>query len=224
MGEFPTAVDVAKLEFPDLHKRLRRWSIGHLSADQCQCIHEAARRSVGLREGLAALRLEMRQTLSALNSVEQKMKEIEQAQAETLRKVPYAEQLLSIPRLGSMTVATILGETGDLRGYRHADAVIKMAGLNLYTRASGTFRGKTRITKRGRPLLRRVLYLAAVRLSRSGLPLAEFHGRLSARIEKPQVFVAACRKLVRVMMALVRDDVRYQERRLAVPIRMKPAA
>ena len=80
------------------------------------------------------------------------MGEVEQAQKIALHSVSYADLLLSSPNLGPITVATVLGETGDLRMYRNADAVIKFAGYNLYTMSSGTFRGKTRITKRGRPL------------------------------------------------------------------------
>ena len=114
------------------------------------------------------------------------------------------------------TVATVLGETGDLRQYRNANAVIKLAGLNLYSQSSGTFKGKTRITRRGRPLLRRYLYLAALRLSKPGSPLAEFHDRLLPTKAKPQIAVAVCRKLVRLMVAVVRDDADYKAGRLAV--------
>ena len=52
------------------------------------------------------------------------------AQGAALEKVPYAELLLTVPQLGSVTVATILGETGDLRHYKNAEMVIKMAGYN----------------------------------------------------------------------------------------------
>ena len=117
-----------------------------------------------------------------------------------------------------MTVATILGETGDLRQYRSAGALIKLAGLNLYSLSSGTFRGRTRITRRGRPLLRRIIYLAALRMSKQGRPLAEFHDRLLGRLAKPQIAVACSRKLLRMVFAIVRDGTGYQPNRLAVPV------
>ena len=158
----------------------------------------------------------MRQTLEALKVVECRIREVEAAQAQALLRVSYAGWLLSIPQLGVVTVATILGETGHLPHYRNADAVIKLAGFNLYTKSSGTFKGKTRITRRGQPLLRRYLYLAALRLSKPGSPLAEFHDRLLPAKAKPQIAVAACRKLVRVMVAVVRDGVNYEAGRLAV--------
>lgn len=209
MAAYPSAVDVAGARFSSLYRRLWRWSIGHLSRERCQRIHAAAKDSVGVKEGLGTVRFEMRMTLEALAGVEVRISEVEKAQREALCHVPYAEVLLSIPGLGAVTVATILGETGDLRHYRNADAVIKLAGFNLYTISSGTFRGKTRITKRGRPLLRRFLYLAALRLSKKGSPFVEFHDRLLPTKAKPQIAVAISRKLLRVMVALVRDGIAY---------------
>jgi len=158
----------------------------------------------------------MRQTLAALDLIEDRIAEVEAAQGQALLRVPYATYLLSIPRVGSVTVATILGETGDLRQYRNADAVIKLAGLNLYTISSGSFKGKTRITKRGRPLLRRYLYLAALRLSKHPSPLAEFRDRLLPTKAKTQIAIAICRKLVRLMVAVVRDGEYYEADRLAM--------
>jgi transposase len=216
MLEYPSAVEVARLELEELYRLIRRWSMGHISDEQCHRIHTAAKESVGIKEGLDAARLEMGQTLEALKVVEGRIREVEAAQEQALLQVPYSGHLLSIPQLGVVTVATILGETGHLPEYRNADAVIKLAGLNLYTKSSGTFKGKTRITRRGRPLLRRYLYLAALRLSKPDSPLEEFHDRLLPKKAKPQIAVAACRKLVRVMVAVVRDGVDYEAGRLAV--------
>jgi transposase len=216
MLEYPSAAGVARLELEELASRLWRWSMGHIRGEQCRRLHAAAKESVGIKEGLDAARLEMRQTLEALEVVEGRIREVEAAQEQVLLRIPYASHLLSIPQMGVVTVATILGETGHLPQYRNADAVIKLAGLNLYTKSSGTFKGKTRITRRGRPLLRRYLYLAALRLSKPGSPLAEFHDRLLPRKAKLQIAVAACRKLVRVMVAVVRDGASYEAGRLAV--------
>jgi len=144
------------------------------------------------------------------------MVQVEQAQSDALAEIPYADRLLTIPGLGPVTVATVLGETGDLRQYGSAEALIKLAGLNLYSLSSGTFQGRTRISKRGRPLLRRILFLAALRMSKQGQPLAVFHDRLSERLAGPQVGVAGCRKLLRLIYAIARDGVSYVPGRLAV--------
>jgi transposase len=215
--EWPTPADIVVTGFEGLQECLRRWSRGHVDANRSARIYRAAQETVGLHEGLDAARLEMKQDLEALAQVEARMREVEKAQSQALDQVPYADLLLSIPGLGRVTVATVLGETGDLRAYRDAEAVIKFSGYNLYTISSGSHRGNARITKRGRPLLRRHLFLAACRLSRFGAPLGTFHRRVSARRPGPVVLVGGCRKLLRLMVALVRDGKRYEPGRVGVP-------
>ena len=158
----------------------------------------------------------MKQLLAALIQVEQNLADVERVQEATLLRVPYAKLLLSVPGLGPVSVAMILGETGDLRSFPSAEAVIKLAGYNLYRMASGSFTGKTRITKRGRPLLRHQLFLAALRLSKSGSPLETFRNRLRERKTGPEVAVAGSRKLLRLLFALVRDGQSYEPGRLGV--------
>jgi transposase len=216
MAEYPTALDLAQLDYEELESRLRRWSRGQINREQIGRIHQLSRESVGLREGLSAARLEMRQTLQALKTVEEALREVEREQAGTLRRVPYADLLKTVPGLGETTLAIILGETGDLRQYPHGDAVIKLAGYNLYRIASGCSKGRVRITKRGRPLLRRQLYLAAMRLAKEGEPLGGYRERLKPRVVGPKIMVGGCRKLIRLMVALVRDGRPYEPGRLGV--------
>ncbi len=213
---WPTAADIAQAEYAGFEDRLWRWSRGHIDRARIAEIHGVASDGVGLREGLEAAKLEMRQVLGGLERVERELAEVERAQEATLLQVPYARLLLSVPGLGPVSVATILGETGDLRSYPSAEAVIKLAGYNLYRIASGSFRGKTRISKRGRPLLRHQLFLAALRLGKHGGVLEEFHDRLRTRKAGPQVAVGGCRKLLRLLFALVRDGETYEPGRLGV--------
>ncbi len=214
--EFPTADAIGRRQCRVISRRLREWSIGHFDAARCRSIHEAARTSIGIRHGLDAVGLQMRLTLGSLQFVEAQVAEVEAAQAALLDQIPYAAHLVTIPEISTVTVATVLGEAGDLRQYATAEALIKLAGLNLYSISSGTFQGRTRISKRGRPLLRRIVFLAALRMSKEGRPLDEFHGRLGERLAKPQVAVAGSRKLLRLMYALARDRVDFQPGMLAV--------
>jgi len=214
--KWPTAADVAGVDYEAFEDQLWRWSRGHIDRAKITLIHRASWHSVGLHEGLDAAKLEMKQLLAALIQVEQNLADVERAQEATLLRVPYAKLLLSVPGLGPVSVAMILGETGDLRSFPSAEAVIKLAGYNLYRLASGSFKGKTRITKRGRPLLRHQLFLASLRLSKSGNPLENFRNRLRERKTGPEVAVAGSRKLLRLLFALVRDGQSYEPGRLGV--------
>lgn len=72
----------------------------------------------------------------------------------------------SIPGLSAVGAAVILAETGDLSRFASARSVVKHAGLNPAENTSATFRGQTRLSRRGRPALR----LAAWRAVWGALP------------------------------------------------------
>ncbi len=67
----------------------------------------------------------------------------------------------SIPGVSAVSVAAILAETGDLTRFDSARAVVKHAGLCPRENSSGNYRGTTRISGRGRPLLRVAAWRAA---------------------------------------------------------------
>jgi len=66
----------------------------------------------------------------------------------------------SIEGLSPVGAAAILAETGDLRRFTSARAVVKLAGLAPRERLSGTFAGKARLSGAGRPRLRAAAWRA----------------------------------------------------------------
>ena len=70
--------------------------------------------------------------------------------------------LRSIPGVGSLTMATLVSEIGDVGRFRSADALVAYAGLDPKVSQSGvSLNRNSRLTKRGSPYLRRALFLAA---------------------------------------------------------------
>ena len=129
----------------------------------------------------------------------------------SLHKISYAEHLLSIHGIGPVTLSTILGEIGDITQYRRAEEIIKLAGLNLYEISSGKHRGRRRISKRGRPLLRKTLFFASLRMVKRKGVFRQDYLRLTEgnKMQKTKALIALSRKLLRVIFALFRDNVSY---------------
>jgi transposase len=69
--------------------------------------------------------------------------------------------LRMIPGIGPVNALTILAEAGDLRRFRHHRQFLKYCGLDLATQQSGTFRGRTKLSKYGNARLRRTFWMAA---------------------------------------------------------------
>jgi transposase len=71
-----------------------------------------------------------------------------------LGQLGLTDLVCSIDGLSPVGAAAILAETGDLRRFTSARAVVKLAGLAPRERLSGTFAGKARLSGAGRPRLR----------------------------------------------------------------------
>jgi transposase len=220
--QYPLASDVAAAGEAVVVEALRRGSRGRMATAVGQALYAAACESIGVEEGAEGLRGRLRHILEALEAVERRLQEVEAALVKALERVPYARYLQSVPRLGRLTIACLLAEIGDVRQYHSAEALIALAGLKLYACSSGLREGLEHITKRGRPRLRRWLYMAVLRLCQRGGVLRAFYERLEARWERaprkasPKSLVAACRKLLRVIYALVRDERSYEAGRLGL--------
>src|SRR3546814_10135372 len=67
--------------------------------------------------------------------------------------------LRMIPGIVPINALTILAEAGDLRRFGHHRQFLKFCGLDLATRQSGLFRGRTKLSKYGSARLRRTFWI-----------------------------------------------------------------
>ncbi|HTW90733.1 MAG TPA: IS110 family transposase [bacterium] len=172
-----------------------------------------ARQSIGAREWTTGLQYALNDTLLELDSLDTRVKQVEAEINRLLAQVDETPILTSL--VGPMTTAIILGETGGLKQYSCAAAVLKLAGLNLYQISSGRYCGDRHISQMGRPLLRQALYLAVLQHTHPGMPLYPYYAELLRRGKpKPVALVALCCRLVRLLYALVRDGRCYSPRPL----------
>jgi len=112
--------------------------------------------------------------------------------------------------IGPVTVAGLIGEVGDFNAFSTISKLLKCAGLNLYEISSGKRQGARHISKRGRALMRKLLFYAALCTVRKGGIMHEHYQRyLQNGMKKVKALVAVSRKLLGVMFALVRDHKPY---------------
>ncbi len=114
--------------------------------------------------------------------------------------------------IGEITVAGLIGEVGDFREYKTISEILKLGGLDLFEISSGKHKGQHRISKRGRSLMRKLLFFAAINVVRKGGILHEYYqGCLGRGMVKMKALIAVSRKLLGIMFALVRDHSEYIE-------------
>jgi transposase len=117
--------------------------------------------------------------------------------------------LTSIQGVGPLTAAVLLAELPELGaiGHKQLAALVGVAPLN---HDSGTLRGQRHIAG-GRASVRCALYMATLVAVRHNPTLKTFYRRLRDAGKRPNVaLVAAMRKLLSILNALVRDNRPWQ--------------
>ena len=119
--------------------------------------------------------------------------------------------LLTIPGIGPATAAGIIAEIGDIFNFSSGRQLVKLAGFDLCGAQSGTSINTLRhISKRGRKVLRTVLYQAVVSCIRCGSHLRACYLRILAnqpnkKKVRPKAMVAIACKLLRIMYRMLTE-------------------
>lgn len=116
------------------------------------------------------------------------------------------ELLATIPGVGYLTAAKLLGEIRDIRNFEDARQLAAYAGVTPKNFSSGTsVHKKTRLSKTGNSNLRKILYLPAVSAKRYNPIVREFCLRLlDSGLQPMEVVGAAMRKLLHLVYGVLK--------------------
>jgi len=216
LKNYPTPQDIKELGLEDLTSILKKISRGKLSMERARVLYKAARASIGIHEGRTSIVFEITNILAVIETFNYFVEEIEKKILHYLEKIPYSKFILSIKGIGNITVAGLIGEAGDFRKFKTIPQLYKLAGLDLFEISSGKHKGKRRISKRGRSLMRKLLYFAAINVVRKdGILYEQYQKYLQRGMLKMKALIAIARKLLGIIFALVREhkpyDVNYSQ-------------
>ena len=210
LKRYTTPERIATLSKEVLGEQMRKRSMGQFGVPEAESLIGLARETVGVKEGRGGIFLDIRHILMQLEAEERFISEIEAEMGAALERIPCSDRLLSIKGLGTVSVAGLIGEVGDFSKFRTQSEILKLAGLDLYEISSGKRKGQRRISKRGRGLLRKILFYAAIQMIRKNGIMYDYYARLTGRgMERMRALIAVARKLLRIIHALVRDNRDY---------------
>jgi transposase len=159
----------------------------------------ATQRPGGL-ERVGLLIDDWRSTLARLSDVEKRMVGV-------LDGLGLTGLVTSIPGVSAVGAAVILAETGDLSRFGSSRSVVKHAGLNPAENTSATFRGQSRVSRRGRPALRTAAWRAVWGALPHNHVLSDKYTHLTTRnrerLTPAQARVACAAALLRWLCAIV---------------------
>jgi len=210
LEHYPTPQDIIALGFENLVLLLKKVSRGQMNYTRALKLWEAAKHSGGIDEGIASILTNIDYILKEIALYTTFVEDIERNIAIYLKKVSYSTYLMSVKGIGEIIAATIIGEVGDFRAIYNEASLLKLAGLNLTRNSSGKYKGEIHISKMGRALLRKNLFLAAVNVVRKGGIMHEYYQQQLKKGKKSKsVLIAVSRKLLKVSFALVRKNMYY---------------
>jgi transposase len=210
LKNYTTPERIGTLHKDSLGEEIRKRSMGKFGVRQAELLISLARDTIGIKEGVAGIVLDIHHILVQLETVNAFIEEIEAEMAKALERIPCSMRILSMKGLGVVTVAGLIGEVGDFSKFRTQSEIMKLAGLDLYEISSGKRKGQKRISKRGRSLLRKILYNAAVgTIRKNGIMCTQYEKLIGRGMKRTPALIVIAKKLLRIIHAMLRDDRDY---------------
>ncbi|HNL22811.1 MAG TPA: IS110 family transposase [Rhodocyclaceae bacterium] len=200
------------------HQDLRPWSPppeGYLSLQRLLRRRAAVVKSrVALRQSLAGLP-EFKTAAEALfrqiARLEDRLQERILLTLDQLQWGRDRRRCQAIEGVGPLTSAA-LATSFRRAPFANSDAFIAFIGFDVRARDSGQWHGRRKLSKRGDPEVRRLLYLAAMRACRTAAWQPFYQRCLGRGLAKIQALVILARKLARVAFALLKTQTDYHPR------------
>jgi transposase len=162
LAEAVTAQEFADFDLEELALLLQQASRGRFDHRKAQQIQQTARQSIGVSFLADAARVEMRCLLEQITFLETQVTHVDETLTVLVADLPDYQFLRSIPGIGPVIAAILLGEIGDIRRFETLNQLVAYAGIDPVVYQSGQFQAEeTKMSKRGSPYLRYALWLAA---------------------------------------------------------------
>lgn len=146
----------------------------------------------------------------------QRVADLEQRLTDVVARHELGELLTSIPGIGSISAARLLGELGDPAKYASADTLAADLGVVPGVRHSGRHTPASQpCDPRGKARLRHALWMPVLTAVQKSPWLKAFYERLVSQGKPKKVaLVAAMRKLIHAIYAVARDRHAFVDRTL----------
>jgi len=194
-------------EFYELVKKASRSKISHQKAEE---IYNHAGNILTIPELDSIITIEIKTLIKQLELYEEQVNSVEIKIDQSMNRID--SKIMSIPGIGDTLGPIILGEIGNIDRFSNVKKLIAFAGLDPVVSQSGRFQNTSgHISKRGSPLLRQALFLAANMARQNDDNLKRFYDK--KRTEGKHHFSAlnaVAAKLLRIVYWVLKNKKEYQ--------------
>jgi transposase len=219
---YPTAVDISKATPEKLTKLFRHIKGNNFSEDKAEYLISLAKTSIYTGRALESRALMIKTNIKILELLVQEKDEVEKQIQDLINNQldddsSNIDNVKSIPGVAEKTIAAILGECGDLRRFESAKAFIGFLGLYPTLYQSGKSSSTGTLAKRGIPIAKHALYMAAVSAVRHNTELHKlFRDKVSAGKSKKEALIIIAKKLASTIYSLFKYNKPYNPSRVLI--------
>lgn len=198
---------IASMHLTRLFNLLNKTSKGHFGKQHAVALKELAAQSVGIKND--TLSLQILQSITQIEMYSTQLAEVEQNIQEIMDKMDSV--IKSIPGIGTLNGAMIIGEIGDISRFEKPCQMLAYAGLDPSVYQSGNFTAsRTRMSKRGSRLLRYALINAAWQTTLVNKTFKDYYDlKISQGRRHYNALGHVAHKLVRVIHKMMTDNVTF---------------
>lgn len=210
LSHFQTADDFENITAEQLKTVLENVTLKGFLKNKISHISELAANSFGLKFCRDSFSLQLKLLIEQITFIEAQVSDVETEINIILDKIN--SPITTIPGIGSVTAAVILGEIGDISRFSNASKLAAYAGIDASVSQSGEYQSSSsKMSKRGSPYLRKALFNAAL--------IAAFHDPVfSAFYQKKRnegkhhltAIGAVARKLCNTIFAVLKYNTPYE--------------
>jgi len=196
--------------FEDFHAFLSEVSRKQFGIQKAEEIYDAAKNTLTTPVLEPVTRTEIRMLMAQIELLGKQKERLEKRMKKILDKKDC--KIVSIPGIDEVLGSVILGEIGDVRRFSSSKKLIAYAGLDPSLYQSGKNEGTGgKISKRGSPVLRHALYLAANVARQCDTSFREYYEK---KMDHGKHFNAAvtatAAKMLRVVYCILKENKEYE--------------
>ena len=220
---YPTAVDISKVTPQKLTKIFKHIKGNNFNDEKAKFLIELSKSSIYGGRAREARALMIRTNLRVLELLSQEKDEIElQINSLLYNKIETIDSSIqnikTIPGVSDKTISALLGECGDIKRFPSVKSFIGYLGLYPTQYQSGNSMRVGRLAKRGIPIAKHALYMAAVASVLHNEQLRKiFRDKVSAGKSKKEALIIVSKKLAAIIYSVFKYNKPYKVNRVFVP-------
>ena len=209
LSNFSTPSDFEDINSDDLNTFLESVTRKNYASKKIDELSKKAS-SFGINFCLDSFSLQIKMLIEQISFIQNQVSDVENEIEVLLEKLN--SPITTIPGIGSVNAATILGEIGDIKRFSNPSKLVAYAGLDASVSQSGEYESTyNHMSKRGSPYLRRALFQSALRAEFCDPVFSDYYQKKITEGKHHLVATnAVARKLCHTIFAVLTKDEPYQ--------------